>query len=119
MFKRLATAVLITGMTMGGALAAPFCILQGGTSHCIYFDGAACARDAGLANSECTLNDEEVRLPATSVNAYCLVTSGGASVCGYADPIACSREALKQHGACVRGGTPQQVPNDYRPNVGR
>ena len=119
MLKTLTIAAVMTGMTMAGALAAPFCLTQGGASHCMYFDGTACAHDASAANGECTLNLNEVVLPTSGTNAYCVVTSQGAAVCGYADPVACSREALKQHGACARGGSPQQLPNDYLPNAGR
>ena len=126
MFVRLITLVAANGLMMGSAMAAPFCLTQpGGGTQCIYYDGAACARDANRAtDATCGLNPREVRLPRVASRQYCMVTAQGAAVCGYTDQNTCSHEALLQHGACVRGGgtaqpSPQQVPNDYAPNAGR
>jgi hypothetical protein len=127
MFERLTLATAaFSGWMMGVAVAAPFClILPGGGSQCIYYDGAACARDANRAtNATCSLNPNEVRLSRVANSDYCLVTAQGVSVCGYSDQNTCSHDALLQHGACVKGGgltrpQPQQVPNDYAPNAGR
>jgi hypothetical protein len=118
-----ATFVLLNGLMLGPAVAAPFCLtMQGGGSQCIYYDGAACARDANrMTNGACTANPQEVRIRPRSGGDYCVVISQNASVCGYVDGNTCAHEALNQHGACVRapGTRPAQLPEYYAPNVSR
>ena len=104
------------------AMAAPFCLaLPTGTPQCIYYDGAACARDAGKQNGSCQPNSAEAHVRPSRVGEYCLVMPSGYSTCGYADGNQCARDAIAQKGACSRsaGALPQQVPNDYNPNAGR
>lgn len=105
-----------------GAMAAPFCLaLATGTTECIYYDGAACARDAGRQNGSCQINPAQVSVPASRIGEYCLVLPSGYSTCGYADGTVCARDALLQKGSCSRsaGAPPQTLPDAYAPNAGR
>ena len=121
MIKIVTAAVMFLASPIG-AIAAPFCLaLPTGTPECIYYDGAACARDAGRQNGSCQVNTAEVRLPPSRIGEYCLVMPDGTSSCGYSDGNVCARDALLQKGACARsqGALPQSLPNDYAPNAGR
>lgn len=120
---RLCTVAFAGCLAVTQAFAAPFCLeIPGGAKECIYYDGAACARDANRATgATCAPNTREVQLQPRSDGNYCMVTGQGASVCGYADPTSCADAALRVHGACVKAPTfgRQQIPNIYAPNAGR
>lgn len=116
------TAFTLLLASSAGAMAAPFCLaLPSGAPQCVYYDGAACAREAGRQNGSCQVNAAEVRVPVSRVGQYCLVMPSGYSTCGYADGTLCARDALLQKGACERSGgaLPRQLPDDYAPNAGR
>jgi hypothetical protein len=121
MIKTVTIAVLLLA-SPAGAMAAPFCLaLPTGAPECIYYDGAACSREANRQNGACQVNPTEVHLRASRIGEYCLVMPDGYSTCGYADQNLCAQDALIQKGACTRsaGALPKQVPDAYAPNAGR
>ena len=121
MFKILTAAVLLLAMPVG-AIAAPFCLaFPSASPQCVYYDGAACAREAGRQNGACQVNPKEVHMPVSRVGQYCLVMPDGASNCGYADGNLCARDAVAQKGACALSSKalPRQIPDAYEPNAGR
>ena len=121
MIKFLIAAVLFLA-TPVAAMASPFClVIPSAAPQCIYYDGAACARDAGRQNGACQPNPKEVHLPTSRIGQYCLVMPNGISNCGYADGNECSRDALIQKGACALSAKalPRQIPDAYDPNAGR
>ena len=119
---KIVTAAILLLATPVGAIAAPFCLaVPTGTPQCIYYDGAACSREAGRQNGVCQVNKKEVHLPVSRVGQYCLVMPDGSANCGYADGNLCSRDAIVQKGACSvsAGARPKQLPDAYDPNAGR
>ena len=121
MIKILTTAVVLLASPIG-AWAAPFClVLPLSAPQCLYYDGAACSKEANRQNGSCQVNSNEVRLPTSRIGQYCLVMPDGSATCGYSDGAVCSRDALLQKGACERsqGAVPKQRPDAYAPNAGR
>lgn len=121
MIKLIAAAAISLASPLS-AMAAPFClVLPAGAPQCVYFDGAACARDAGRQNGACQPNSAETHVLSSRIGEYCLVMPSGYSTCGYADGVECARDALAQKGACSRsaGARPRQLPDAYEPNAGR
>jgi hypothetical protein len=108
------------------APAAPVCLAipGGATPRCIYYDAAACMRDAGWQHGTCQINPEETMgLP----GAFCVVGQGGVQTCGYADANICVREAVRQNGTCAPAATDVRpvapdvyiLPKAFDPDVGR
>ncbi len=121
MIKIVTAAVLCLASPIA-AMAAPFCmVIPNAAPECMYYDGAACARDAGRQNGSCQVNQAEVKVASSRIGEYCLVLPSGYSTCGYADGTLCARDALRQKGACSRsaGALPRQLPDAYDPNAGR
>jgi hypothetical protein len=121
MMKIVSVAIIFLALPVT-VIAAPFClVVPSGTPECIYYDGAACSRDANRQNGSCQTNPDEVRVPASRIGEYCLTMPNGTSSCGYVDPYVCGRDALAQKGACSRsaGAPPRAIPDPYAPNAGR
>jgi hypothetical protein len=119
---KIVTAAVLLLASQAGAMAAPFCLaVPMAAPMCVYYDGAACSREANRQNGTCEVNPNEVTLKTSRIGDYCVVMPDGSSTCGYADPNQCSRDALQQKGACSRaaGALPKQLPDAYAPNAGR
>jgi hypothetical protein len=97
-------AGLLASMLLGPApaRAAPYCLSGFGLPlQCIYADVAVCRRDAlRTTNSLCTVNTNEIRLPATPAGRFCLVLNGPVIQCMYPDRRTCDAEATLRSGIC-------------------
>lgn len=112
-----ACGVLLAGLLVTPALAAPFCIRnQVIPPQCLYYDPQQCQHEAQRQNAECVVNPTEMQLTA-GYGKYCVVTSGGVSNCNYTDQNTCIRVANQQSGACTLAPTDQpfQAPDPYSP----
>ncbi|WP_119422671.1 hypothetical protein [Desertibaculum subflavum] len=93
------------------AAAAPFCLQATGVPpQCLFYDVAACRRQALRMNAVCGLNPKELMPPATGQR-FCQVENGPVIQCLYPDRRSCDAATARRGGICIDAGDAASRPD--------
>jgi hypothetical protein len=91
--------------------AAPFCLQATGVPpQCLFFDVAACRKQAQRMNAVCGLNPKEL-MPTTVGQRFCQVNNGPVIQCMFADRRACDAATARTGGICIDAGDASSRPD--------
>lgn len=91
--------------------AAPFCLqISGVPPQCMFYDVAACRRQAERMNAVCALNPDEL-MPPPGGQRFCQVSNGPVIQCLFPDRRSCDAATARSGGICIDGGDATARPD--------
>ena len=93
------------------AEAAPFCLQATGVPpQCLFYDVAACRKQAQRMNAVCGLNPKEM-IPPPAGQRFCQVDNGPVIQCMFVDRRSCDASSARTGGICIDAGDASSRPD--------